>query len=437
MVNRRAVDSRSKTDLLFPLWQIDRHEYDAVCAYLGLVPKPSIHERLNAYLAEAPSRFPAPRGFSRFLAGPRLTRFRVARLDLATRLIDRGHPVRHVLNAVIAMHECDADGYAQMSNSPTGARLLPALAIWGIGFGLGLAITLPWLAIQFLRFMPIALGPRPANLAGKRVLVTGAARGLGLDVMLECLERGAKIVGTVRSEASRDELQALLPSGAPVQLLVSDLSSPGALVATLTQAGIDPGSLALAMLCAGVKHDGASVLSTSELRETFEVNLFSTADFARWLCAPGADCESGAGAVPGAGSLGRFQSRSLVLVSSMGRWHGMHSSAGYNASKAALSIWGQSLEMELCRARRTRIKVLIVEPGIFESGMSRRAGIARFLFVPRREVASSIVQGALAGKRTMRPPYWFALLTWATCLAGRELRLRLLVRAKSSGRENQ
>ena len=34
----RAVDigrARSMTELLFPLWQIDRREYDAVCAHLG------------------------------------------------------------------------------------------------------------------------------------------------------------------------------------------------------------------------------------------------------------------------------------------------------------------------------------------------------------------------------------------------------------------
>lgn len=417
------------TDVLFPLWQVDGAEYEVVCRYLGIAPKPAIHERLNAYLAEAPFRYPAPQGFSRFLAGPGLTRFRIARLDLATRLIDRGHPVRHVLNAAIALHECDAEGYAQLSASPTGWRLVPALAAWGAGFGLGLAITLPWLAIQFLRFVPTTLGSRPADLAAKRVLVTGVARGLGLDVMLECLERGARVVGTVRTEASRDELQRLLPPGAPVQLVVTDLSVPGALVAALSQAGVDPGSLALAVLCAGIKHDRASVLCMAELRETFEVNLFSAAEFACWLCASDAD------AVPDDAAPRHPQTTPVVLVSSMGRWHGMYSSAGYNASKAALSIWGQSLEMELRLAKNSRFAVAIVEPGIFESGMTRRAGLGRFLFAPRRKIAGSIVQGALAGRRTMRPPLWFALLTWAVCLGGRELRLRVLGRAKAGGSE--
>ena len=418
------------SDLLFPLWQVDRGEYDAVCAHLGLAPNPAIHERLNTYLGQAPARFAAPRGFSRFLAGPRLTRFRVARLDLATRLIDRSHPVRHVLNAVIALHECEAEGYAQMSATPTGAMLLPALALWSIGFALSLAVTMPWLAAQFLRFLPAALRDRPAEVADKRILVTGAASGLGRDVMLECLERGAQVVGTVRSEASRHELKNLLPSGTRAQLLVADLSSPGALSATLAQAGIEPGSLALAVLCAGVKHDGTSVRAPDALRDTFEVNLFAAADFANWLCA------GDAGSPPGGAVTGPTQRTTpLVLVSSMGRWHGMHSSAGYNASKAALSIWGESLEMELARAGSSRVTVSIVEPGMFESGMTHRAGPARFLFVSRRKVAGRIVQGALAGERTMRPPFWFALLTWAICLAGRGLRVRLLGGAKTGSRE--
>ena len=172
------------------------------------------------------------------------------------------------------------------------------------------------------------------------------------------------------------------------------------------------------------------MLAPDALRDTFEVNLFAAADFARWLCA------SDAGSPPVGDATGDSQRATpLVLVSSMGRWHGMHSSAGYNASKAALSIWGESLGMELARTGNTRVTVSIVEPGLFESGMTRSTGLARLLSVPRRKVAGRIVEGALAGRRTMRPPLWFALLTWALCLAGRTVRIRLLGRAKAGSRE--
>jgi NAD(P)-dependent dehydrogenase (short-subunit alcohol dehydrogenase family) len=258
-------------------------------------------------------------------------------------------------------------------------------------------------------------------LEGRTVLITGVARGLGLDLALECLERGARLVGTVRNEASLARLRALLPNEAPVQLLVADLSTPGALVEALGKAAVDPGSLRLALLCAGVKHDGATVLALRELRDTFEVNFFAAAEFAQWFCRP----SSSGASTPPAGQ------RSLTLISSMGRWHGMHSTAGYNASKAALSIWGESLEMDLARSGGPGVALTIVEPGLFESGMvARRRGLRGLLLAQRRSVAERIVEGALAGRRVLRPPAWFAWLTWAVCAAGRDFRHALLSRAR-------
>jgi short-subunit dehydrogenase len=108
----------------------------------------------------------------------------------------------------------------------------------------------------------------------------------------------------------------------------------------------------------------------------------------------------------------------------------MHSSAGYNASKAALSIWGESLEMELRKQGTSRITITIVEPGLFASRMTRPTPLTRLLLSSRRQVASRIVSGALAGRKVIRPPLAFALLTWAACLLGRDFRYRLLTRAK-------
>ena len=107
----------------------------------------------------------------------------------------------------------------------------------------------------------------------------------------------------------------------------------------------------------------------------------------------------------------------------------MHSSCGYNASKAALSIWGESLEMELHRAGKQECKIMVVEPGIFASGMMTQQGISRLLFASRRELAIRILSGAQQGRKVLRYPFWFALLTWTVCLGGRGLRYRLFARA--------
>ncbi len=352
---------------------------------------------------------------------------------------------------MIALHECDGDAFGEMSSAPSGWKTVPRMLGWGLGFVVNLAISVPWLGWQLVRYAPRAASRDKDDLVGMRILISGVTRGLGRDLMLHCLERGAEVVGIVRSCESRDALQAELPASAPVTLLVADLSEPGAVVSALAQSQVDARSIAMAILCAGVKHDGQSVLSLPDLRETFEVNFFSAAEIAGWVCgrvgggqrarsaSAGASAHLPAQSSPPAnarlfGDTGRVRTLSstaaLVLISSMGRWHGMPFSCGYNASKAALSIWGESLDMERRQGGGRRFTVTVVEPGMFASGMTRPTPLTRLLFASRHDVASRIIAGALAGRGVIRPPLWFALLTWGVCLMGRGLRRRLLARAK-------
>lgn len=397
---------------LFPAWQVDRGEYEVTCSHLGLTPNAAIFDRLQRHLADAPFDHPPPRGLARVLALPRLTTFRVARLDIASRLFFRDHPVRHVLNAVIALHECTGDGWRELSRSATGARAWLAIVAWVLRWVIGVAVTLPWLAAVALRWKLSATSARASDLQGRQVLITGVARGLGHDLMLECLERGASVVGTVRNHASRRALLQELSTKAALTLVVADLAVPGHAAIALDAAGVAPGGLAMVVLCAGTKHDGSTVLDLDALRDTVQVNLLACAEVAAWRCA--------AEPAPAA----------LVVISSIGRWHGMHSTAGYNASKAALSIWAESLDMELARRPGPRPTVSIVEPGLFESGMSQRGH--RLLQIPRRELARAILDAALAGRRALRRPRWFALLTWGLCLAGRRVRERVFATVKTA-----
>lgn len=431
--------------MLFPLWQVDREEYDAICAYLNLSPDPRLYEKLSEYLAAAPFRFERPVRFSAFLAALHLTRFRIARLDLVTKLRFRNHRLRHAINGVLALHECDPDGYRQMAFSPIGWMVVPKVLGWGVASVLRLVITAPWLGWQACRYAFNAGLSADETLEEKHVLITGVSHGLGSDIMLHCLEQGANVIGIVRDRETADNIRATLPAEAPLTLLTADLAKPGALVEKLRSAQIRAETLALAVLCAGVKHDGESVLTLPRLRDTFEVNFFSAAEFSAWLCAPGnaaeycggtADSDSAREArSPTSQTRQRskgenFAKSTLVIISSIGRWHGMHGTCGYNASKAALSIWSESLEMELRQSKGRAYSITIVEPGMFESGMTGKTLLAKLLSVPRRELAGRIVSGALAGKQSIRTPRWFALLTWGVCFLGRNFRYRLFSRVK-------
>gem|GEM_PF-419479 len=396
---------------MFPIWQPDRREYDEICAYLEINPREHIHRKLTDYLANAPFRLPRPDGFSLYLAKPRLTRFRITRLDLASKLFFQNHPIRHILNGVIALHECDGEGYTELSAAPTGRAVPFALLGWGISLVVSMVITTGWLGWNLVTYVAgIPLRPRE-GLTGKRILITGASRGLGRELMLQSLQQGAEVIATVRDHASKDELKSRLPEAATVQLLTADLSAPGELSRTLEACDIAADSVDIAIACAGIKHTGASIMDLPQLRDTFEVNYFSSIDLANWL-------------------YGHGHKSTLVLISSIGRWHGMHSSCGYNASKAALSIWGESLDMELQLAGNHDCNIMIVEPGIFESGMMKKKSASKFLFASRQDLAARIISGALTGKKVLRYPFWFALLTWTVCLGGRRLRNRLFARSK-------
>jgi NAD(P)-dependent dehydrogenase (short-subunit alcohol dehydrogenase family) len=396
-----------------------------------------VYQRLAEYLADASSRFPQPTGFAGHLAGLRLSRFTVGRLDPVTKLFLPVHPLRFVLNGAVALHECDAQGYRELAGSPQGWRAWLVLAGLGLRYIANLAVSLPWLAWQWACYSVVAPFRASVDLAGARVLITGVNRGLGRDLMLQCLDYGADVVGLVRRGESRNRLLAELPPGR-VTLLDADLSRPEALRRALEQSPVAPESLSMVILSAAVKHDGASVLSLRDLRDTFEVNFFSAAELVAWLCGPEPPTGSSRGSAAAApltredlAHAPRLSSTTrVVLVSSMGRWHGMPWSAGYNASKAALSIWGESLDMELRQRRPGRYSVTIVEPGMFPSDMMRQTPLTRMLFASRSRVAHRIVVGALAGRAVLRPPRWFALLTWALCAIGRGGRARFLARMK-------
>ena len=136
-------------ELLFPVWQIDGQEYRAVCNYLGISPKEYLFEKLYRHLEKAPFHFTSPKGFPLYLARLRLNRFRAARLDLASKLLFPKHPIRHILNGVIALHECDAEGYKQLSAVPRGLMVPLALLGWGLSFLASAIVTTGWLGWQF------------------------------------------------------------------------------------------------------------------------------------------------------------------------------------------------------------------------------------------------------------------------------------------------
>lgn len=67
-------------------------------------------------------------------------------------------------------------------------------------------------------------------LAGRRILVTGGARGLGLSFARHCCEAGAAVaVADIRAELVQGAAQSLRASGFTAHALVADLSDPASI----------------------------------------------------------------------------------------------------------------------------------------------------------------------------------------------------------------
>ena len=164
--------------------------------------------------------------------------------------------------------------------------------------------------------------------AGARILITGANRGLGLEMARQLAERGDEVLATCRQPQNAPALAALAAAHDGLEVLPLDVASANsraALVAALAERGAALDWLVnnAAISTAGGQLTG---LDEAELNEMFRVNCVAPLMLTRELLpflkrgrAPRViHISSGAG--------------SLELAA------GSRSNAGYSASKAALNM---------------------------------------------------------------------------------------------------
>jgi len=161
------------------------------------------------------------------------------------------------------------------------------------------------------------------------VLVTGANRGIGLEMARQLEARGMHVIGTARNPDSADELKA---TGAEVLPLdVTDADSVAALVAALDGRKID-----MLINNAGVGSQRASSLADYDFDRmalAFDVNSIGPIRVTQAL-------------LP---NLQAGQQKTVISISSvMGSIERNSGGAyGYRASKAALNMMNKSLALEL------------------------------------------------------------------------------------------
>lgn len=191
--------------------------------------------------------------------------------------------------------------------------------------------------------------PDPADVAGKRVVLTGASRGLGAVLAHAFSRAGAHLTVVARSEADLRTLASALPGPTLVQAGdVTDEAFNEAVADATVEAwgGLDVwiGNAGISPVVGGPRRTAPAVW-----REVLDVNLTGA-----FLGARAASRVMGAG--------GR-----LIFTSSVLGERPRAGLAAYSASKAGLIAMAKALALDLAPAG---ITVNVVAPGWFDSPLA-------------------------------------------------------------------
>ncbi len=248
------------------------------------------------------------------------------------------------------------------TKSLVGKLRAPALLALGAGV---------WLARRRRNFF---------SLRGKNVLITGGARGLGLELARRFVEKGANvaIVARDREEVARalGDLQQHAPSAARLVGETCDLRDGDAIDALLVRLGESFGAVDVLVNNAGVIQVGPlDTMNLADFEDAMRLHYFAPL---KLMLALRADMRArGGGRIANISSIGGVVSVPHLLP--------------YCGSKFALIGLSQGMRSELAR---DGIKVSTVAPGLMRTGSPRGA---LFKGDHRKEYAWFAISDSLPG----------------------------------------
>lgn len=250
------------------------------------------------------------------------------------------------------------------------------------------------------------------NVAGKVFVVTGGGNGIGREVVLALLKRGARVAAVDLNTERLAETTTLAGRDADRlsthQVNVTDRDA----VDKLPQAVIDAhGQIDGLLNVAGIIQQFVhfSELETPEIERVLSVNFWGVVNMVKAF-------------LP---YLLKRPQASLVNVSSMGAFIPVPGQTVYGASKAAVKLLTEGLHAEL---RDTPVQVTVVFPGAVATSITQNSGVrapavaganentANQKVLPPNEAAEIIVKGMEKGAyrvlvgRDARVMDWFTRL---------------------------
>ena len=221
------------------------------------------------------------------------------------------------------------------------------------------------------------------GLEGRRALVTGASRGIGLAVVRGLVAEGAEVVAAARTRG--DDLAALVDDG-HVEFVAADLASPDG-PSELVAAARRGGSIDILVNNAGAvtpRLGGFAAITDAEWEATWTLTLMATVRTTRAVI--GDMVAAGRGTIVTTSSVNAFLPDPAVI--------------DYGAAKAALSNFCKALSKEVGPAG---VRVNTVSPGPVSTALwLGSGGVAETVAQTAGGAAGDVAAQAVAGTATGR-----------------------------------
>lgn len=197
------------------------------------------------------------------------------------------------------------------------------------------------------------------QITGKHFVVTGGGNGIGREVVLELLRRGAKVSALDLSEAGLEQTALLAAAGRRLSTHVIDITDRAAVEALPKAVLKAHGEVDGVANVAGIIQPFVKVpqLDYAAIERVMNVNFWGVIHIIKTF-------------LP---LLLERPEASLVNISSMGALAPVPGQAVYGASKAAVKLLTEALQAEL---RGSRVVATVVFPGAVGTNIAGNSGVA-------------------------------------------------------------
>jgi short-subunit dehydrogenase len=195
---------------------------------------------------------------------------------------------------------------------------------------------------------------------GKVVVVTGAGSGMGRELTLELIKRGAMVAAVdMRAETLEETKQLALAAGGKVETFILDVSDDAKVNALPAQVEAKLGAADALINNAGIIQPFVMIkdLTVDASAKVMNVNFHGPLMLTKAF-------------LPGL--LSRPEGH-ILNVSSMGAYAPVPGQSVYGASKAAIKLFSEGLRSELLT---TKVGVTIVFPGAIATNIAANSGMA-------------------------------------------------------------